>query len=591
MFRLKSYLTGLICLLLFVGVFFSRPPPVQAVETCTGAPTWNECYYDSDCGSPHTCSCISSWEYCTITASTPIPTRTPTPRPTATPYPCERNGYWCEVDEGPDTCSLYGECEKNYSCGANRVCCGPCAATNTPTPTRTPTPTLAPPTPTPTPFSSYCSSDGHCSLACAGNDYVCVPGNFAGIDYCNQNIWPTPTCAPSNNARVYDTCNYTAGGIAADCGKLNTVTYCGYNNACIANSSCNAVDNPGNCTAINNYSPAECASGMCSLLCGYMRTQIVCCNQAFGGAVYSGCPQTGINPMKYHCGDTCTDYSSGICAGIGICVAPTATPPGGGPTSTPGGPTNTPTPSPTIPPAVPGPWIKLKNSSFISVNNLTNNIPLVPVIYDTDDDATANFIISEAGVVGAAAINITGLNTNAKTGSPEYKALYSPNPYSLTPNSYLSYINARKQHKSITDLSGIEGDGIYIYKGTSPLEINAPLSAVFDNNIVLVTTGVININTNLSPGGSNAFLASQINFDSTVTEASGIFIANDVTTGTTANQGLKIIGNLVAQTSLTNGREWSDLNIPSLFIVFDSQKYIDLLPYLSTASYEWRQVQ
>jgi hypothetical protein len=90
-------------------------------------------------------------------------------------------------------------------------------------------------------------------------------------------------------------------------------------------------------------------------------------------------------------------------------------------------------------------------------------------------------------------------------------------------------------------------------------------------------------------------LAQNINFAAAVTQAKGIFIADNIDTGSTANQGLKIIGNLIAQSSLTNNRQWTNLNRPALFIVQDPSKYnnfyLDLLPYLSTASYEWRQEQ
>ncbi|KKP60293.1 MAG: hypothetical protein UR56_C0026G0001, partial [Candidatus Roizmanbacteria bacterium GW2011_GWC2_34_23] len=40
-----------------------------------------------------------------------------------------------------------------------------------------------------------------------------------------------------------------------------------------------------------------------------------------------------------------------------------------------------------------------------------------------------------------------------------------------------------------------------------------------------------------------------------------------------------------------NNRRWSDLNKPAIFIKFDQTKYINLLPYLSTANYQWRETQ
>ena len=163
----------------------------------------------------------------------------------------------------------------------------------------------------------------------------------------------------------------------------------------------------------------------------------------------------------------------------------------------------------------------------------------------------------------------------------------------MTPGSFLSYIKARKQHKVITSLAQINADGIYVWDGA--LSITDAVKVRFDNyKIVFISTGTVTINTNngLDPvNGSLAIIAPTITFTNIVEEANGIFIANDISTGSPANQGLKIIGNLIVQDSLTNDREWTNGNKPSLFIVFDQQKYIDLLPYLSTANYDWRQIQ
>lgn len=247
-------------------------------------------------------------------------------------------------------------------------------------------------------------------------------------------------------------------------------------------------------------------------------------------------------------------------------------------------PTATPTPT-TIPS---NPWIKLKNTSYISKNNLDNLIPAAPVAYDVDDTTEPYFIIGAGGVVTP--INL-GTNPGVKADSPEYKATGVSSTFLMTPSSYLSYIKARKQSVTITGLGEISGPGIYIYEGPDPLDINAPLPGVFNNNIVLLTTGTVNINTNFNPTGSVAIVANQINFAGTVAQGTGIFIADDITTGVNLNQGLKVVGNLVAQTSLTNDRKWADPDKPSLFIKFDPTQYINLLPYLSTANYDWRQIQ
>ena len=241
-------------------------------------------------------------------------------------------------------------------------------------------------------------------------------------------------------------------------------------------------------------------------------------------------------------------------------------------------------------------WIKLKDLSFISPNSLTDMIALLPAPYDADDTTDQYFIVGKVGVVAAPAININISNSSptAKTGDPEYKAVYTPSSYSMTPNSYLSYVKARKDYKAITGLNEITGSGTYIYGGDITINSNvAPFNQAY--NIVLITDGAITVapapDNTFTPAGSVAIVAPTINFNSNIVEAQGIFIANEVSTGTNATQGLKVIGNLIAQTSLSNNREWPTTSKPSLFIKFDQTKYIDLVPYLSTANYQWNQIQ
>lgn len=241
-------------------------------------------------------------------------------------------------------------------------------------------------------------------------------------------------------------------------------------------------------------------------------------------------------------------------------------------------------------------WTKLKDSSFISVHPLTDMIALAPAVYDSDDTTQQYFIVGADGVVAAPAISIeiSNITSTAKTGNPEYKAIYTPSAYSLTPSTFLSYVKARKEFKVITDLGGITGSGVYVYNGDISISSNVtPFNQPY--KVVLIATGTITISAapgnTFSPTGTAAIIAPTINFNGAITEAQGIFIGNTISTGTNAAQGLKIIGNLIAQTALSNNREWPTTQRPSVFIKFDQTKYISLLSYLSTASYQWRQIQ
>ena len=348
-------------------------------------------------------------------------------------------------------------------------------------------------------------------------------------------------------------------------------------------------------------------------------------------AMDSGCP----GGVGLCCGYW---YDTNNCSGSPACVptpfqrfyvccvpdAPTNTPPPSNPTDTPiptntpiptrtptPTPTNTPTPTPTntpTPTPIPEPWTKLKNTSFISSNNLVNDIPSSPTtIYDTDDDTTANFIIGAGGIVAAPTVSLTKLNPTAQPSTNKWSVNYTPSSASLTASSFLSYVKARKEYTKIistTSLNEISSDGIYLFQGSLTLT-NAILNQAAATKFILIVNGDVTINQSrfnftgvdcidTTNSKSVAILSTgKITFTDTVQCANGIFIADTIETGSTINlnQGLKIIGNLIAQTSFTETRKWSTFNRPSIFIYFNQQKYLDLLPYLSIANYEWRQIQ
>lgn len=236
-------------------------------------------------------------------------------------------------------------------------------------------------------------------------------------------------------------------------------------------------------------------------------------------------------------------------------------------------------------------WIKLKNSSFGSLGSLTNVLPLNIAAYDGDDDVLQRYFIinsvgNDPGLVTAQTIN-TG---TAAVSIKGWKADSYTRATALTPSTFTQYVKSRKEHQIITNLSDLAEDKINLWQGN--LTINN--QANFNNKkVVLIVTGTVTLDMpNFQPANAAlAILAQTINFTSSVNYAEGIFIAQTINTGSNTSQGLKIKGNLVAFSSFVNGREWPDNSQPSVFIVFDQEQYIDLLPYLSTANYEWRQIQ
>jgi len=94
-------------------------------------------------------------------------------------------------------------------------------------------------------------------------------------------------------------------------------------------------------------------------------------------------------------------------------------------------------------------WIKLKNSSFISPNSLSNMINLAPTAYDADDTTEQYLIVGKSGVAVAPGIDIevSNFTTTSRTGNPEYTALYTPSAFLMTPSYFISYIKACKEYK------------------------------------------------------------------------------------------------------------------------------------------------
>ncbi len=279
------------------------------------------------------------------------------------------------------------------------------------------------------------------------------------------------------------------------------------------------------------------------------------------------------------------------------CGCPTDEGGGGGsnPTNTPAPnntptniPTNTPTPTPILS------FAKIKNASFYSNRSLNNFIPASPTAYDADDDGSANFILSspgsDPGLVSAASINLGQGQPSIKG----WKTTSSSNTSLFTPSAFSQYIKSRASYKNITSLSDITSQNynnqVLFYNDN--LDLTNP--TIFNNrNLVLVVNGNVNISYTgaFSPLNSSLAILSTntLTFSSSTTQVNGIFIAQSIDTGSTTNQGLKIIGNLIALDSFTNNRKWSITSRPSVFIIFDKDQYLNLLPMLSTVNYQWKE--
>ena len=250
----------------------------------------------------------------------------------------------------------------------------------------------------------------------------------------------------------------------------------------------------------------------------------------------------------------------------------------------------------------PGPWYKLKDASLNKIGD--HNISVVQNIkqFDTIDDNTTRRVIistpnSNPGLIittsnynpGPSYNPIPGNTNNVSTD--KYTQNYSFNNQWI--NNFYQYVTSRKSVKKITNINEITSNGLYYINSD-----NLSISTAANYNFVLIIRnnnnsgyGNLTINTNNfnSAEKSIFFIANNITFGNGVQIAKGIFIAANQISYLNSD-GLKIVGNLVSQKAITL-KSRSDNTYPSLFIVFKPQMYLDLLPYLSIAKYDWRQLQ
>ena len=237
-------------------------------------------------------------------------------------------------------------------------------------------------------------------------------------------------------------------------------------------------------------------------------------------------------------------------------------------------------------------WLKAKDTSFNPSSTTGTTAVSIPIFANpfpaSNDTGTPYFIIGQAGsALGVSVLPSTAYSTPNNWNDSGYS--HTP---AMSATNFISYIKSRKNYQPISDLAPttITADGVYLWTGGT-LTINDLTN--LDHNIVLMSSGEIIIDKEpfISPSSKSlTIVANIITFNNSVYKANGIFIANTINTGT-ASQGLQIVGNLNALYTFNNDRSWSDTSIPSIFVVFDPVQYINLLPYLSTAYYDWRQIQ
>jgi len=338
-----------------------------------------------------------------------------------------------------------------------------------------------------------------------------------------------------------------------------------------------------------------------------------CCSKVCSGGVCGGVTPTPTTPPSGGGGkcDTCkrggescsgsgklccsgTCKKDGTCAGGGGCG-----PAGGGgappPPPPPPPPPATATPIPTATPTpIPLPWFKLRDASLVGNISINSPIPASPLTpYDVDDPGNRYLLDNSTGNIPGVAtgqnISIGGAVVSSKGWKATGKS-YSPQ---LTVSKFIDYVRSKKKDMvvEITQFNQAQQNKINILSGNVTLTEGELASK---RPLVLIVVGDVMLSgATVNPSNQQQIIMStgEIAFNTSVSQANGLYIADGIDFGITANQGIKIIGNLIAQSSFSNARQWSNGKRPGLFIVFDPSHYLGLLNMFSTITYDWRQIQ
>ncbi|MCX7609594.1 MAG: hypothetical protein N2049_10310, partial [Anaerolineales bacterium] len=161
---------------------------------------------------------------------------------------------------------------------------------------------------------------------------------------------------------------------------------------------------------------------------------------------------------------------------------------------------------------------------------------------------------------------------SGSASSRNWRNTSSSNSIQISASDFISYLKSRTLIKTAQNLEEISQTNLnrQAVLFSSSLTIDDSNKAIFNNrSLVILVNGNLNISVNGSFLPENSNLAFLINgalaFSPSTAQAKGIFLANSVNTGATSNQGLKIIGNLIAQNSFINSRQWADSSRPSLY--------------------------
>ena len=286
-------------------------------------------------------------------------------------------------------------------------------------------------------------------------------------------------------------------------------------------------------------------------------------------------------------------------------------------------------------PVAQNPWIKVKTSNFAANTDNTFynfNIPSITANRssfnagdpDENGDNSGNFMIGDTvidpGVLTAPDVGNIGSNIS----SNNLKLDKYSKKKALDPRKFLDYALSRKDTVFLNTLTDVPvankiniyktpgSSGTYVIDGTNVDNFRSGAGGLTGPTVVIIDGNLSiqrNVNYILQSGYSSSLagytptpLTLLVTGTTTVTsvtpnevnQINSILISKNMTIAAMATpdtRGLKIKGNLIVTNDFTNNRVRNDSRQPVMFVVLDPLMYTSLLPYLSTAQYEWKQVQ
>ena len=252
-------------------------------------------------------------------------------------------------------------------------------------------------------------------------------------------------------------------------------------------------------------------------------------------------------------------------------------------------------------------WFKIKNSSYTNAatGDTTVAIPPAPISFDSDDNGAKQLLIGESGVI----LTDQPLNLVGSTNYSQNNWIYQQYPNTKSYTSAADFVDSISQKTddfaTISSLNEIVSSDKKIFLYNSDLTIDDSAKVLLDSkNLVLVVTGTIDFklsDSNFNPTHSLVIMATHIkfydkntptnpntNWSGLVTTARGIYVADTIDLGTSADKGFKVVGNMISLSSpVINTRQQADNSQPSIFVVFDPKIYIETLGLFGSKTYNW----